>query len=78
MDKNSVIEKLTKAIEDSAGDWGRNQYLLKVIEKNREITNSDKEYLEKLLEIDNLTIEEESKATIISKKDNSVFLNPEV
>jgi len=78
LDKNSVIEKLTKAIEDSAGDWGRNQYLLKVIENNREITNSDKEYLEKILEIDNLTIEEEPKATIISKKDKTIFLNPEM
>lgn len=78
MNKNSVIEKLTKAIDDSVGDWGRNQYLLKVIENNREITNSDKAYLEKILEIDNLTIEEPPKTTIISKKDNTIFLNPEM
>ena len=78
MDKISVIEKLTKAIDDSVGDWGRNQYLLKVIENNREITNSDKAYLEKILEINHLTIEAEPKATIISKKDNTIFLNPEM
>jgi len=42
LDKISVIEKLTKAIKDSAGVWGRNQYLFKVIENNREITNSER------------------------------------
>ena len=75
MDKNLVIEKLTNAIEESKGDWGRNQYLLKVIKSNREVTNSDKEYLEKILEINNLIIEKEVK-TKISKKDKTIFLNP--
>ncbi|MHA7733930.1 glycosyltransferase family 2 protein [Nitrosopumilus sp. S6] len=79
MDKNSVISKLTKVIEESTGDWGRNQYLLKVIKNNREITNSDKAYLEKILEIDNLTISEEPIIQTKSlKKDKSVFLNPDL
>ena len=78
MDKSSVIAKLTKAIEDSIGDWGRNQYLLKVIENNREITKSDKAYLEKILEINNLVIEETKKQDTPSKKDKTIFLNPEM
>lgn len=78
MDKSSVIAKLTKAIEDSIGDWGRNQYLLKVIQNDREITNSDKAYLEKILGINNLTIEETKKQDTTSKKDNTIFLNPEM
>ena len=77
MDKNSLISKLSKAIEESKGDWGRNQYLLKRIKKNKEIINSDKLYLEKLLEIKQLEVAEEStEQPNIPKKDKSVFLNP--
>ncbi|QDI88132.1 glycosyltransferase [Candidatus Nitrosopumilus sp. SW] len=79
MDKSSVITKLTKAIKDSAGDWGRNQYLLKVIENDREITNSDKVYLEKILGVNDLVIEEGvKKQDPILKKDKTIFLNPEM
>ncbi|QLH04676.1 glycosyl transferase [Nitrosopumilus oxyclinae] len=80
MDKNSIISKLAQAIDQSKGDEGRNQYLLKRLRNDRDITNSDRQYLEKILElrissIDNETIKEK---TIIRKKDNTVFLNPKM
>ncbi len=49
MDKNFLISKLAIAAEQSKGDIGRNQYLLKRIEQNRDLINSDKIYLEKIL-----------------------------
>ena len=48
MDKNFLITILAEAIEQSKGDWGRNQYLLKRIKENKEIINSDKLYLERI------------------------------
>jgi len=49
LDKNFLITKLTEAIDQSKGDMGRNQYLLKRIEQNKEFINSDKLYLERIL-----------------------------
>lgn len=51
MDKNYLISKLNDVIQQSIGDDGRNRYLLKRINHNREITNSDKLYLEKILNL---------------------------
>ena len=51
MDKNYLISKLSDAIEQSKGDDDRNRYLLKRINHNREIINSDKLYLEKILDL---------------------------
>ena len=43
-------------MKQSKGDDGRNQYLLKRLNQNRDIINSDRLYLEKILdlEIDNI------------------------
>ena len=78
MDKNFLISKLAVAADQSKGDNGRNQYLLKRIEQNRDLVNSDKLYLEKIL---GLEITEIIEATNIQNqkiplKDKSVFLNP--
>lgn len=78
MDKNTIISKLAVAIEKSKGDDGRNQYLLERFQQNREIINSDRLYLERLLgieisEIENSSIKKEQKP---AKKDKSIFLNP--
>lgn len=78
MDKKIIISKLADAIENSKGDDGRNQYLLERFQQNKKIINSDRLYLEKLfgieiLEIENSSIKKEQKP---SKKDKSVFLNP--
>lgn len=66
------------AIENSAGDIGRNQYLLKRINKNNPIFESDKKYLARILElnIDAIYNIEKEKPTDVPKKDKSVFLNP--
>ena len=78
MDKNFLLSKLADAIKQSKGDWGRNQYLLKNIQNNREFTNSDKLYLERILslEITEITNESTRLKQKIPKKDKSVFLNP--
>ena len=78
MDKNFLISKLAIAAEQSKGDIGRNQYLLKRIEQNRDLINSDKLYLEKILglKISEITYETQNKDQQIPKKDKSVFLNP--
>ena len=51
MNKDYLISKLTEFLEESKGDGGRNQYLLKRINQNKEILNSDKIYLETLLKL---------------------------
>ena len=51
MNKDYLISKLTGFLEESKGDQGRNQYLLKRIKQNNEIINSDKIYLETLLKL---------------------------
>lgn len=78
MDKNLLITKLAVAIDQSKGDQGRNQYLLKRIKENKEFINSDKLYLERIL---GLKITEITDKTVIShhqisKKEKPVFLNP--
>ena len=77
MDKNFLIIKLSKAIEQSKGDWGRNHHILKRIRQNKEITNSDTVYLGRLLGV-KIPIGSnsfESASTRILKKNNSVFIN---
>ena len=78
MDKNFLVDKLADAIKQSKGDDGRNQYLLKRIKQNREFINSDRLYLERLLEIEIPKIITQPKIQIqkIPLKDKSIFLNP--
>ncbi len=78
MDKNLLITKLTSAIEQSKGDQGRNQYILKRIKENKEFINSDKLYLERILglKISEITDQTVTPHQQIPKKDKSVFLNP--
>ena len=75
MDKDLLISKLEGVIEQSKGDQGRNHYLLKRIQENKEFINSDKLYLERIL---GLKISEITDQTVIShqqipKKDKSKF-----
>ena len=78
MDRNSLITKLAGAIQQSKGDQGRNQYLLKRIKANKEFINSDKLYLERILglKISEITDQIVTPQQQIPKKDKSVFLNP--
>lgn len=80
MDKNFIVSKLARAIDLSKGDEGRNQYLLERLRDDRDIINSDRLYLEKILELKIPTIYDESikEKTLIQKKDNTVFLNPKM
>jgi len=78
LDKNFLILKIVKAIEQSKGDWGRNHHILKRIKQNKEITKSDTIYLEKLIElrIKDITHDFEKSTRQISKKINFAFVNP--
>jgi len=76
LDKNFLISKLADAIDQSKGDFGRNQYLLNRIKQNKEFINSDKIYLERILELEILEIIEATNNQKIPFKDKSVFLNP--
>ena len=78
MDKNFILSKLADAIDQSKGDDGRNQYLIERITQNKEIINSDRLYLEKILdlEISNIVYESKEIKQKIPKKDRTVFLNP--
>lgn len=78
MEKNILISKLTEAITESKGDEGRNRYLLKRIQQSRELTNSDRTYLEnilnfKIIEISNISKPEVQKKM---KQNKTVVLNP--
>ncbi len=74
MDKNFLISILTEVIEQSKGDWGRNQYLLKRIKQNKEIINSDKLYLERIsgLKIPEIIDKTDNQYQQIPKKEKSV------
>ena len=77
MDKNYIISRLMVAIENGYGDMGRNQYILKRINKNNPIFESDKKYLARILELDideGYKIEN-NKPVDLPKKDKIVFLN---
>ena len=77
MDRNYLITKLTDAIKQSKGDEGRNQYLLKRLKENKEIINSDRLYLQRILHIDISNIKYNPvKKEQNPSKDKSVFLNP--
>ena len=76
MDKNFLITRLADAIKQSKGDGGRNQYLLKRIKQNREFINSDRLYLEKILELKIPETLEKEIVPDVPKKDTTVFLNP--
>lgn len=75
MDKNYIISKLSYAITNNIGDFGRNQYLLKRIKEQEILFESDKKYLKKILGLDNIEIKKD-KQTDMSKKELSIFLNP--
>jgi cellulose synthase/poly-beta-1,6-N-acetylglucosamine synthase-like glycosyltransferase len=75
LDKNLLIDKLADAIEQSKGDQGRNQYILNRIKENKEFINSDKLYLERILGL-KITEQPDIQHQQISKKNKSVFLNP--
>ena len=79
MDKNFLISKLAIAADQSKGDNGRNQYLLKRIRTTIEISLIQINYIlnEILgLKISEITDETQNKDQQILKKDKSVFLNP--
>ena len=67
-------------IENNEGDIGRNRYLLKQINKNNPIFESDKKYLTKILKlelnINEIYKSENNKLADITKKDKTIFLNP--
>jgi len=73
-----LILRILECIKKEEGDWGRNNYLLKRLNENNPIFNSDKKYLEKLLvlEIDTIEDKDQYKKNIDVSKDRSVFLNP--
>jgi hypothetical protein len=76
LDKNFILSKLADAIDQSKGDDGRNQYLVKRIKQEKEITNSDKQYLEIILGLEISEIIGNQDESPRSKKDESVYLNP--
>ena len=77
MDRILLIKKLVDAIKSSKGDPERNRYLIRIVNKNKEISNSDKAYLKNYLGI-NISgkITESKPVKKIPKKDKTIFLNP--
>ena len=80
MEKNFVLSKLADAIDQSKGDDGRNQYLIERLRHNKEIINSDKLYLEKILDlkISNVEYNQVQMKQTVPQKDKTVFLNPKM
>lgn len=73
-----MILRILECTKKDEGDWGRNNYLLKRLNENNPIFNSDKKYLEKLLalEIDTIEDKDQCKKNINVSKHRSIFLNP--
>ncbi|KAF6247581.1 glycosyl transferase [Nitrosopumilus sp. b3] len=77
MDKILLIKKLVEAIKSSKGDSERNRYLIRLVNKNKDISNSDKDYLKNYLGITiSGKIKDSKPAKKMPKKDKTVFLNP--
>jgi len=76
LDKNFLTTILVEAIKQSKGDWGRNQYLLQRIKQDKEIINSDKQYLERIsgLKIPEIMNKEDDQYQQILNKDKPVSL----
>ncbi len=72
LDKKQIISKLNDAIRDNKGDSGRNHYLIKRINENNQLFESDKRYLKRIFELETIEIKNED----ISKKDQSIQLKP--
>jgi len=72
LDKNFLITILAEAIGQSKGDQGRNEYLLKRINENKEILNSDKLYLERISGL-KITDKTDNQRQQIPEEDKSVF-----
>jgi len=53
-----LIAKLEESLQNDIGDWGRTKYLIKRIQKKQEIFQSDKKYLDKVLESMQIKIQE--------------------
>lgn len=49
MDSDYVIKLLEQCKKENRGDYGRNEYLQKILKDNKTLLHSDKKYLEKLL-----------------------------
>lgn len=75
MDRNSVIIELIRLIGEDIGDDGRNRHILKRIELSLEIANSDKKYLEEILQIDDFVMGNNAEKKIIPPKKEIIFLN---
>jgi len=78
VDRKYLILRIMECIKNEDGDWGRNQYLLKRLNENKEIFNSDKKYLENLtgLKIDVIkSISNTFKDNKMQQNDPTIFLN---
>ena len=77
MDKNLVTSKLECKIKETGWDRKKNQYLLKRIKENKEIYQSDKKYLERILklEIKHNPVEQKTIQTqVIEKQETNELL----
>ncbi len=76
LNKQDIIKKIQYVIDSNIGDWGRNQYLIKQISRDKPLLNSDKAYLEKILQINDFQISNPPKIKPMPQKDKTIFLNP--
>ncbi|WP_297463165.1 ATPase domain-containing protein [Nitrosarchaeum sp.] len=49
MNDDELVAKLEESMQHNLGDWGRTQYLIERIQKEQEIFQSDKKYLDRML-----------------------------
>ncbi|MFB5628228.1 MAG: glycosyltransferase, partial [Nitrosarchaeum sp.] len=81
MDKKQLVLRVLDCIKKESGDFGRNHYILKRLNENKIIFDSDKKYLERLMKIKIDSIEnnyDQIRLNKIKQKYKTVFLNPKL
>lgn len=65
MDKEEIISKLRESLERDFGDYGRTQYVIEKLEKDRPLPNSDHIYIERMIKLCEPIIVEAKPAPIV-------------
>lgn len=76
MNKNFLITKLTVVVDQSKGDLGRNQYILKRIKHNKDLINSNKLYLEQILGLKIPEITDETHSPPYALENSTLYYFP--
>ena len=72
MEEESIISKLKKSLEKDYGDYGRTQYVIEKLEKDIPLPKSDHLYIERMIKLCEIVIEEPEEIPEIVLSENLI------